>query len=164
MTLFSLLTTLVFPCGIAKCDRVRTIFTNLSHDPIDYHPQWAFNYSECLDGRVRQFTLLNLGRRFALPQQEWPARGARLDQPRSGQGTLLAGVGSERVEPETQRWFAPLVDAPRPRPTHRPRGRGWCRRSNSTRWNCSARAAGAWSPVALGAMVKARLVGLLQGG
>jgi hypothetical protein len=47
--------------------------------------------SERVGGRVRQVTLLNLGRQFTLPQEEWPALCARLEELRSGQGALLAG-------------------------------------------------------------------------
>jgi hypothetical protein len=56
--------------------------------------------------QVRQTTLLNLGRHFAPAQEEWPALCARLEELRSGQGALLGGVGSMRVEREAQRLFA----------------------------------------------------------
>ncbi len=56
--------------------------------------------------QVRQTTLLNLGRHFALAQEEWPALCARLEEILSGQGALLGGVGSMRVEREAQRLFA----------------------------------------------------------
>jgi Transposase DDE domain len=59
--------------------------------------------------QVRQTTLLNLGRHFALAQEEWPALCARLEELRSGQGALLGGVGSMRVEREAQRLFARLL-------------------------------------------------------
>jgi len=36
--------------------------------------------SERVGGRVRQVTLLNLGRQFTLPQEEWPALCARLEE------------------------------------------------------------------------------------
>ena len=60
--------------------------------------------SERVGGRVRQVTLLNLGRQFTRPQEEWPARCARLEERRSGQGVLLAGAGP--VEREAPRLFA----------------------------------------------------------
>ena len=59
--------------------------------------------------QVRQTTLLDLGRHFALAQEEWPALCARLEELRSGQGALLGGVGSMRVEREAQRLFARLL-------------------------------------------------------
>ncbi len=63
--------------------------------------------SERVGGRVRQVTLLNLGRQFTLPQEEWPALCARLEELRSGQGALLAGA--VLVEREAQRLFARLL-------------------------------------------------------
>ena len=63
--------------------------------------------SERVGGRVRQVTLLNLGRHFALPPEEWPALCARLEELRRGQCALLAGSGP--VEREAQRLFARLL-------------------------------------------------------
>jgi hypothetical protein len=63
--------------------------------------------SERVGGRVRQVTLLNLGRHFALPPEEWPALCARLDELRRGQGALLISAGP--VEREAQRLFARLL-------------------------------------------------------
>lgn len=45
---------------------------------------------ERVGGKVRQVTLLNLGRHFAVPQEDWPALCARLQEILSGQGVLLA--------------------------------------------------------------------------
>jgi hypothetical protein len=59
-------------------------------------------------GKVRQVTLLNLGRHFAVPQGDWPtlrAAGELL----SGQGVLVAGAGSRLVEREAQRLAAQLL-------------------------------------------------------
>ncbi len=63
--------------------------------------------SERVGRRVRQVTLLNLGRQFTLPQEAWPALCARLEELRSGQGALLAGAAP--VEREAQRLFARLL-------------------------------------------------------
>src|SRR5450631_3576279 len=46
---------------------------------------------------VKQRTLLNLGARFDLPQAEWPALAARIDQLLHGQSSLLAEELSEVV-------------------------------------------------------------------
>ena len=62
--------------------------------------------------QVRQTTLLNLGRHFALAQEEWPALCARLEELRSGQGALLGGVGSMRVEREAQLFALLLARQP----------------------------------------------------
>lgn len=56
--------------------------------------------------QVRQTTLLNLGRHFALAPEEWPALCARLEELLSGQGALLGGMGSVRVEREAERLAA----------------------------------------------------------
>jgi hypothetical protein len=65
--------------------------------------------SERVGGRVRQVTLLNLGRHFALPPDAWPALCGRLEELRSGQGALLAAAGSAQVEREAQRLFAQML-------------------------------------------------------
>ena len=54
-------------------------------------------------GKVRQITLLNLGRHFALPPPEWPALCGRLEELLGGQGVLLEGALSPAVERKTQR-------------------------------------------------------------
>ena len=36
--------------------------------------------SQRVDGKVRQVTLLNLGRHFAIPQADWPTLCARLEE------------------------------------------------------------------------------------
>jgi transposase len=68
-----------------------------------------------VDGKVRQVTLLNLGRHFAIPQADWPTLCARLEEILSGQGVLLGGCGSLLIEREAQRMAAQLLaraDAP----------------------------------------------------
>ena len=64
--------------------------------------------SERVGGRVRQVTLLNLGRHFALPQEEWPALCARVEELHRGQGTLLGSAGGA-LEREAQRLAARLL-------------------------------------------------------
>ena len=54
--------------------------------------------SERVGGKVRQMTLLNLGRHFAVPQADWPTLCARLQEMLSGQEVLLAGYGGLVVE------------------------------------------------------------------
>lgn len=46
--------------------------------------------TERVGGKVRQITLLNLGREFTLPQQHWPVLCLRIEQLISTQDTLLA--------------------------------------------------------------------------
>ena len=56
--------------------------------------------SERTADRVRQITLLNLGRHFDLPQPDWPTLCARIEALLSGQPDMLA-------EPQ------PMFSAPR---------------------------------------------------
>lgn len=77
--------------------------------------------SERVGGKVRQVTLLNLGRHFAVPQTHWPTLCARVEEILSGQGVLLGGCGSLLVEREAQRLAALLlarqgVSTPEPAP------------------------------------------------
>jgi transposase len=64
--------------------------------------------SQRLGGKVRQVTLLNLGRHFAVPQADWPTLCARLEEILSGQAVIL-GYGSLVVEREAQRLGALLL-------------------------------------------------------
>jgi transposase len=64
--------------------------------------------SQRVGGKVRQVTVLNLGRHFAVPQAEWPTLCARLEEILSGQEVLL-GHGSLLVEREAQRLAALLL-------------------------------------------------------
>jgi hypothetical protein len=73
--------------------------------------------SQRVGGKVRQVTLLNLGRHFAVAQADWPGLCARLEEILSGQGVLLGGCGSLAIEREAQRMAAQLLaraDAPAP--------------------------------------------------
>lgn len=65
--------------------------------------------SERVGGKVRQMTLLNLGREFALPQQDWPALCLRIEQLISAQDTLLAAPCCARIEAAAQRYAGQLV-------------------------------------------------------
>jgi hypothetical protein len=73
-------------------------------------------------GKVRQITLLNLGRHFAVPPPEWPTLCLRLEELLGGQGVLLEGALSPAVEREAQRIGAQLLArqpaaTPAPSPT-----------------------------------------------
>ena len=70
--------------------------------------------SERVGKQVRQRTLLNLGRQFALAKDEWPLLCIRIEQILSGQGTLLPE--SAAIEALAQRYASRLVAANK-RPT-----------------------------------------------
>ena len=71
--------------------------------------------SERTAKQVRQITLLNLGRQFDLPQDDWPRLCARIEALLAGQAGMLRE--SEVIETLAQRYAARLiVAAPEPAP------------------------------------------------
>ena len=68
--------------------------------------------SKRIDGKVRQQTLLNLGRTFSLPREQWPALCSRIEQIISGQMSLTPI--STAIEAMAQRYAARLVADSRP--------------------------------------------------
>ncbi|WP_295544507.1 RNA polymerase subunit sigma [uncultured Thiohalocapsa sp.] len=65
--------------------------------------------SERVGGKVRQVTLLNLGRHFPVAQAHWPTLCMRLEEILSGQEVLLGGAGGLLIEREAQRLAALLL-------------------------------------------------------
>lgn len=63
--------------------------------------------SERVGGKVRQRTLLNLGKNFSLPKEQWQQLCSRIDQILSGQGALL--TESDEIEELAQRYAAQMV-------------------------------------------------------
>lgn len=62
-----------------------------------------------VDGKVKQLTLLNLGRHFDLEQAHWPALCVRLEELLAGQAGLLPAEGPAAVERHAQRIAAQLL-------------------------------------------------------
>jgi hypothetical protein len=65
--------------------------------------------SERRGQKVRAVTLLNLGRHFALPREQWPELCARLEELLSGQQALLPMASTPAVETAAQRYAALLL-------------------------------------------------------
>ncbi len=65
--------------------------------------------TERIAGKVKQLTLLNLGRHFSASQEDWPALCARIEQLISGQASLLPVELSASLERLAQRYAAQLV-------------------------------------------------------
>lgn len=65
--------------------------------------------SERIGGKVKQLTLLNLGRHFEVNQAHWPVLCARLDELLGGQAGLLPMDCPVAVERQAQRITAQLV-------------------------------------------------------
>jgi len=65
--------------------------------------------SERIGGKVKQKTLLNLGRHFAIAQAQWPVLCARITELLSGQAALVPVACEPAVEREAQRIVAQLL-------------------------------------------------------
>jgi hypothetical protein len=64
---------------------------------------------ERIGGKVRQITVLNLGRHFPVKQDDWPLLCSRIEQLLQPQETLLAIACSDHIERIAQRCFEQLV-------------------------------------------------------
>ncbi len=62
-----------------------------------------------IGGKVRQITVLNLGRNFAVKQDDWPLLCSRIEQLLEPQDTLLAISCSDHIERTAQRIFGQLI-------------------------------------------------------
>ena len=70
--------------------------------------------SERTGGKVRQLTLLNLGRHFPVAKPDWPLLCGRIDQLISGQASLLPVELPDHLERLAQRYAAQLVARAKP--------------------------------------------------
>lgn len=75
----------------------------------DHYFTYRLVHSERIGARVRQRTLLNLGRHFDIPQDDWPLLCTRLEQLLSSQHTLIPTTVTPAVEQEAQRIAAQLL-------------------------------------------------------
>jgi hypothetical protein len=65
--------------------------------------------ASALAGKVRQITLLNLGRNFALKQEDWPVLCRRLEQLLHPQEALLPLPCTGHIERAAQRYAGQLI-------------------------------------------------------
>ena len=65
---------------------------------------------ERLGGKVRQITVLNLGRHFSVKQEDWPLLCLRLEQLLHPRDNFLPMACSEILEATAQRYFGQLVE------------------------------------------------------
>ena len=73
--------------------------------------------SERVQGKVRQITVLPLGRHFPFAQEDWPVLCQRIEQILGGQEALLDAACPEAIERAAQRYAgAVLARAPAPDP------------------------------------------------
>jgi len=79
--------------------------TRLSGEPYFTH---RLVRTERVNGRVKQMTLLNLGRHFDLPTEQWPLFCARLSEVLSPQALVAATLVPQALEQAVQRYAAQL--------------------------------------------------------
>jgi transposase len=80
-----------------------------------------------IGGKVRQITVLNLGRNFAVKQDDWPLLCSRIEQLLQPQDPLLVIQCSDHIERTAQRIVGQLVAraiAPEPEPAASSEGHG----------------------------------------
>lgn len=65
--------------------------------------------SERIGGKVRQITVLNLGRHFPIKSEDWPLLCSRLEQLLNPQALIMPLECSESIERAAQRYHAQLV-------------------------------------------------------
>jgi len=65
--------------------------------------------TERINSKVRQKTLLNLGRYFSLPKEQWPDLSSRIDEILSNRQSLFAPTTSKNIEELAQRYAALLI-------------------------------------------------------
>ena len=65
--------------------------------------------TERIGGKVRQITVLNLGRHFPIKSEDWPILCSRLEQLLNPQALIMSLECSESIERAAQRYHAQLV-------------------------------------------------------
>ena len=65
--------------------------------------------TERIGGKVRQITVLNLGRHFSIKSEDWPLLCSRLEQLLNPQALIMPLECSEAIERAAQRYHAQLV-------------------------------------------------------
>lgn len=90
---------------------IRQTKTATAADGTPYHT-FRLVVAERVGGKVRQRTLLNLGKGFSLSREQWPQLCARIEELQSGQRTMLQF--SEEIELLAQRYAAQLLVAVKP--------------------------------------------------
>ena len=79
----------------------------------DGEPYYTYRLVESVrsDGRVRQRTLLNLGRHFEVPREQWAALSQRIEQLVGRQSELVSSTLEAQWEEMAQRYAAQVIRA-----------------------------------------------------
>jgi len=86
--------------------RCTTIKTSQSGEP---YKSFRLVETERVNGKVKQRTLINLGRFFEVPQAQWQSLSTRIDQLLTGQGSLLSMELEPDLEALAQRYTAQIL-------------------------------------------------------
>ena len=86
----------------------------------DIYYSYRLVRNECSGDRVRQHTLLNLGRDFPLERRHWPVLCARTQHQLERQGELVLLSCAQEVERDAQRIAAQLLNRAPPAAVERP--------------------------------------------
>jgi transposase len=86
--------------------RCTTIKTSQSGEP---YKSFRLVETERVSGKVKQRTLINLGRYFDVPQAQWQSLSSRIDQLLTGQSSLLSIELDADLEALAQRYTAQII-------------------------------------------------------
>ncbi len=86
--------------------RCTTIKTSKTGEP---YKSFRLVESERVNGKVKQRTLINLGRFFDVPQAQWQFLSTRIDQLLTGQSTFLSIELDDELEAKAQRYTAQII-------------------------------------------------------
>ncbi|MCP4342612.1 MAG: IS1634 family transposase [Desulfobulbaceae bacterium] len=86
--------------------RCTTIKTSKTGEP---YKSYRLVESERVNGKVKQRTLINLGRYFDVPQAQWQSLSSRIDQLLTGQSSFLGVELDDDLEKMAQRYTAQII-------------------------------------------------------
>ena len=86
--------------------RCTTIKTSKTGEP---YKSYRLVESERVNGKVKQRTLINLGRYFDVPQAKWQSLSSRIDQLLTGQSSFLTVELDDELEKMAQRYTAQII-------------------------------------------------------
>lgn len=86
--------------------RCTTIKTSKTGEP---YKSYRLVESERVNGKVKQRTLINLGRYFDVPQAKWQSLASRIDQLLTGQSSFLSAELDDDLETLAQRYTAQII-------------------------------------------------------
>lgn len=86
-----------------RCTTIKTSKTG------ELYKSFRLVESERVNGKVKQRTLINLGRYFDVPQAQWQSLSSRIEQLLTGQSSFLSVELDEDLEKMAQRYTAQII-------------------------------------------------------